>query len=143
MKVALVICVTVFVTALSVAGLATLTQWWSRRSSPVPMAEVDNVEEENEPAAAEALELIEDAAILDPRFGRVWEDCVRKAADQLTAQIAGQHMAGRHCGSLEWNAEVPRPPDVAHDVAKAAFSYAVRTETTRRVNAMTGPGAFG
>lgn len=100
--------------------------------------------EENRVDAEEALEHVMELTRQDPDgFGRVWAEHVRDAADGLTAQIAGQHMAGEHCGELEWSASVPSPETLHPDDSHAAFRLAVCAEVTARVNGMTGPGAFG
>lgn len=115
--------------------------WFFRkRREPEPgiVFSEDRVEPE------EALEHVMELTRRDPEgFGRVWEAHVREAVDHLTAQIAGQHMAGFHSGELEWMASVPSPETLHPDDAHAAFRLAVCAEVTARVNGMTGPGAFG
>jgi hypothetical protein len=90
-----------------------------------------------------ALERVAAFARQDPEFGRVWDLHVRNAADELTAQIAGRHMAGECGGEIEWIAHVPTPESMHEEDAHEAFRLAVCAEVTARVNAMTGPGAFG
>ena len=91
----------------------------------------------------EALEAMMSVAAECPEFAEAWELAVRRAADELAGEIAGRQMAGILSGNLDWHAAVPLPLGMAPEVGHAAFDTAVRTEVTRRINSMTGPGAFG
>jgi hypothetical protein len=104
--------------------------------------EAEDVDYESE-ETLDALQRVLELARQDPEFGRAWGMHVRKAADELTATIAGRHMAGQCSGELEWIAHVPTPESMDEDDAHAAFRMAVCAEVTARVNAMTGPGSFG
>jgi hypothetical protein len=101
------------------------------------------VEPEDVVEPDEALEAVLSVAAECPEFGRAWDWAVRTASDELAATIAGRQMAGIMSGTLDWHACVPIPTGMSPEVGHAAFDRAVRDEVTRRINAMTGPGAFG
>lgn len=91
----------------------------------------------------EALEAVMSVAAYHPEFAAAWEGAVRAAADEVSGEIAGRQMAGRFSGELAWHATVPMPTGMAPEVGHAAFDVAVRAEVTRRIESMSGPGAFG
>lgn len=93
--------------------------------------------------ASEALEIVKTAAREHPEFAAAWERVVRGAADEMAAQIVGQAMAGVTAGHLAWYADVPGLSLMPRQVVHVAFDLAVRSEVSRRVDAMTSPGGFG
>lgn len=93
--------------------------------------------------AREALAQVTDYARQHAVFRRDWDSAVRRAADAMTAIIAGRWMAGQAHGEVGWYAPYPVLPAMDGGALEAAFQLAVHGEVCRRIGAMNGPGAFG
>jgi hypothetical protein len=79
-------------------------------------------------------------------FRQAWEKAVRETADQAAAVIAGTRMAGTAGARvmISWEGvDLPVPPGFEPDLVRGAFERAVTAEVAHRIEAMTGPGAFG
>ena len=139
MKLALIVGSASFVSVCAMALSLGVFIWLRKLTAEIDEELEDLLEfDENE-----ALEIVTEAISQSPEFAAAWGRAALMAADQVTARIAGQHMAGNCDGMVQWVADVPQPEEIPREIVKAAFSLVVRTEVARRINAMTGPGSFG
>lgn len=77
-------------------------------------------------------------------FSRQWDCAVQMAADALAGRIAGARMAGATSGSIIWDsAHVPQAAELDVHMVRQVFCMSVYAEVDRRMNTMSGPGAFG